>query len=209
MDGISFFDIVVGVIILFLGLKGLLDGFVKEFFGLAGIIGGIYYGSRYADVIGKFISDNIFVIKNEAALTFVGFITGLFTIWLAMVLLGSLVTKLTHASGMGMLNKLLGLLFGWAKIFLIIAVLIYAVSSIEAFKGFIAKYTKNSVLYPVLVKTGGYIIKLKPQEFIGTPVKEQTAQTTKELQTDIKNETSKIVEKKIKEAIETNLSKEQ
>ena len=38
----SIFDLVVGSIILLLGLKGILNGFFKELFGLIGIVGGIF-----------------------------------------------------------------------------------------------------------------------------------------------------------------------
>ncbi len=201
MEQITTFDIVVVLIVLVLGLKGIIDGFVKEFFGLAGIVGGIYFGSRYADVVGRFISDNIFTIKNEAALTFVGFIIGLFAIWIAMALLGSLVTKLTHMSGLGFFNRLLGVLFGWVKIFFILSIIVYAISSMELTKRLIEKYTKNSALYPLLIKTGGYIIKLKPEDFVSDNLKEKSSQvldkakeqTTQEIQKEI---TNKIVHNK-------------
>ncbi|MRJ02747.1 MAG: CvpA family protein [Epsilonproteobacteria bacterium] len=165
METLSTFDLVVGAIIFFLGLKGLVDGFIKEFFGLAGIIGGIYYGSRYAEEVGRWISDNIFYIKNEAALSFVGFVVTLAGVWIAMVIVASLITSLTHASGMGTLNRLLGVLFGWAKIFLIFSVLIYAASHIGFTQSLIQKYTKNSRLYPLMLEAGGYIIHLKPEDF--------------------------------------------
>ena len=197
MEQITSFDIVVALIILILGLKGIIDGFIKEFFGLAGIIGGIYFGSRYADIVGKFISDNIFTIKNEAALTFVGFIVGLFAIWIAMAILGSLVTKLTHMSGLGFFNRLLGVLFGWAKIFLIFSVIIYAVSSMELTKRFIEKYTKNSLLYPLMIETGGYIIKLKPENFVSKNIQQKSSQILQKAKEETAQEiTNNIVNNK-------------
>jgi len=188
MEGITTFDLLIGAIIFFLGLKGLIDGFIKEFFGLAGIIGGIYYGSRYAETVGRWISENIFTIKNEAALSFVGFIATLAAIWIAMVILGNLVTKLTHASGAGTINRVLGVLFGWAKIFLIFSVLIYAASSIEFTKKVIQKYTKDSLLYPLMVQTGGYIIKLKPEDFVSEDLKESGAKAAQEVSEAAKEE---------------------
>ncbi|MRI58198.1 MAG: colicin V synthesis protein [Epsilonproteobacteria bacterium] len=208
MEQLSTFDIVIGAIILLLGLKGLIDGFVKEFFGLAGIIGGIYYGSRYAQQIGEFIHHNIFPIKNEAALTFIGFLVGLFAIWIAMVLLGNIVSKLTSASGMGMINKLLGLLFGWAKIFLIFSVIIYALSSMEVTKRVIEKYTKNSLLYPLMMEAGGYIIKLKPQDLVSNDIKEKGSQTTTQIKEETKKSAIETAKERIVKEIEENLSKE-
>jgi membrane protein required for colicin V production len=48
----SIFDLIVGSIILLLGLKGILNGFFKELFGLIGIVGGIFVGSRVANEVG-------------------------------------------------------------------------------------------------------------------------------------------------------------
>ncbi|BAF70285.1 CvpA family protein [Nitratiruptor sp. SB155-2] len=201
MEHITSFDIVIALIIFILGLKGLIDGFVKEFFGLAGIIGGIYFGSRYADTVGSFIDHNIITIKNEAALTFVGFLVGLFGIWIAMALLGNLVTKLTHMSGLGFFNRLFGVLFGWAKIFLIFAVIIYAISSMEITKRVLEKYTKNSILYPLMIQTGAYIIKLKPEDFVSQDVQGKSSRllqnTKKDLQTKAIHQTIDSTAKKL------------
>ncbi len=197
MEQLSTFDLIIALIIFLLGLKGLLDGFVKEFFGLAGIIGGIYYGSRYAETIGQWISHTIYPIKNEAAMTFIGFLVGLFGIWISMVYLGKLVTKLTHASGMGAINKILGVLFGWAKIFLIFSVIIYALSSMELTKRVIQKYTKGSILYPLMVKTGGYIIKLKPEDLIAPDMKERSAKAGQEVTKEVEKSAIQSAKEKI------------
>ncbi len=207
MQHFSSFDLIVGAIILFLGLKGLLDGFVKEFFGLSGIIGGIYFGSRYAQAIGEFISQNLIKINNEAAISFVGFLVGLFGIWLGMVLLGNLFTKLTHAGGMGWTNKMLGLLFGWAKIFLIFSVIAYAISSIEATKSVVQKYTKNSLLFPLLITTGERIIKLKPEQFLSSDVKREGAKVAKDVQEDVQKSAVEQVKKAIMKRVEENITK--
>ncbi len=202
MEGITTFDLLIGAIIFFLGLKGLIDGFVKEFFGLAGIIGGIYYGSRYAEKVGRWISDNIFAIKNEAALSFVGFIAALATIWIGMVILANLVTKLTHASGAGTINRILGVLFGWAKIFLIFSVLIYAASSIEFTKRIVQKYTNGSLLYPIMVETGGYIIKLKPEDFIADDVKQSGNKALEEVSKKAEEEIVKTGLEKVEKTLQ-------
>ena len=204
MEQLSTFDLVVALIIFLLGLKGLLDGFVKEFFGLAGIIGGIYYGSRYAEAIGQWISHTIYPIKNEAAMTFVGFLVGLFGIWIAMVYLGKLVTKLTHASGMGLINKILGVAFGWAKIFLIFSVIVYALSSMELTKRVIQKYTKDSILYPLMVKTGGYIIRLKPDDLIAPNIKERSAKAGQEVTKEVEQSAIQSAKEQIIKQIKEN-----
>ena len=56
MDAVSWFDLVVVALVLVLGIKGLLNGFIKEIFGIIGLIGGVIVASRYADEVGEFIS---------------------------------------------------------------------------------------------------------------------------------------------------------
>lgn len=68
MANVSMFDIISLALVLILGIKGIINGFVKEVFGLLGIIGGIYFASRYAPVAGKMISDHIFAFGNQASL---------------------------------------------------------------------------------------------------------------------------------------------
>jgi len=206
MENFGYFDIILGIIIILLGLKGLIDGFIKEFFGLLGIIGGIYFGSHYGENVGKLISDNIFTIKNPAALSFVGFLLTLGAFWLAMLLIGKLFAKLSSASGMGMLDRIAGFIFGAAKIFLIFSVIVYAISNIEATKKTLEKYTKNSLLYPYMIKTGSYIIKLNPKE-ITQKVEEKTNEVKESIKKNVSEEGLKTIKEKITQTLETNKTK--
>lgn len=174
---ISYFDAIIAGIVIILGFKGFKNGFVNEFFDFAGIIGGIYYGSRYAHDIGEWISHNIFLIKNDAALTFIGFIVGLFGIWIGVNFLAKLIIQLTDIKGKGIFDQVFGFFMEGTKIFFIISVIIYALSNIAVTKNILTKYAKDSVLYPILVKTGGYIIKLRP-EHITSSVKKAVVKNT-------------------------------
>lgn len=198
MESFSYFDLAVVIFIILLGLKGIIDGFIKELFGLIGIIGGIYIGSHYAVDVGNFINKNIFKIKNEAALSFIGFLVALGAFWLAMLLIGKLFSKLSSASGMGLLDRIAGFLFGGAKIFLIFSIISYALYNIEAVKNMVEKYTKDSLLFPLMIKTGSYIIKLNPKD-ITKKVQEKSLMIKDELQNSIENEAIKKIEEKILE----------
>ena len=205
MDGLTTFDIIIGATILFLGLKGILDGFIKELFALIGIIGGIYIGSHYNQDIGIFIDQNIFHIKNEAALSFIGFLIGLILFWIAMIILGKFFAKLINLSGLSIIDKLLGFLFGAAKIFLIFSVIAYAIYNIEATKKVVNKYTKNSLFFPLMLDTGSYIVKVSPKE-----LKQKVEKKSEEIKSSIKNsaekESIKTIKNKIKN-LENNKSR--
>ena len=159
---IHYFDIVVGVIVLLLGLKGILNGFFKEIFGLIGIIGGIFVASRVGHHGGTYLNDSIFNFSSEAAVSFTGFLVTLALFWLVMVIVGVAFKKLSSLSGLGPVDKILGFIVGSGKFFLIAAVISFAIYNIKAVRSSLDSALKGSVLFPVLVETGGYIMKIDP-----------------------------------------------
>ena len=156
----NYFDLVVAVIILLLGLKGILNGFFKELFGLIGIVGGIFIASRVGNDVGAFLNENIFHFESQAVVSFSGFLLTLALFWLAMIGLGHLFKKLSSLSGLGALDRIAGFVIGSGKFFLIAAVIAYALNNINAVRDNIQEPLKNSILFPVLVETGGYIMHL-------------------------------------------------
>jgi membrane protein required for colicin V production len=161
---LNYFDIIAGVIILLLGLKGIINGFFKEIFGLVGIIGGIFVASRVGDDVGQYLSDTIFNFSNQSAISFTGFLVSLAIFWLLMIITGMIFQKLSKLSGLGALDKVLGFVFGASKFFLIAAVIAFAISNIKSLKPTLDSMMENSILYPVFVSTGGFIMKIDPVE---------------------------------------------
>jgi membrane protein required for colicin V production len=159
----NYFDLIVAIIILLLGLKGILNGFFKELFGLIGIIGGIFIASRTGENVGMFLNENIFHFKSQAVVSFSGFLLTLALFWLAMVGLGHLFKKLGALSGLGPVDRIAGFVLGSGKFFLIAAVIAYALNNINAIRENIREPLHNSILFPVLVETGSYIMHLDPK----------------------------------------------
>lgn len=208
----SYFDIVLSVVVLFLGLKGVLNGFFKELFGFIGIIGGIFVASRVGGNVGKFINDLVLKFENDAAISFTGFLVTLLLFWLFMIGVGITFKKLSSLSGFGIFDKILGFIFSAGKFFLIAAVIAYATYSIKAMKENLDSMMKNSALFPVLVKTGSAIMKLDPIN-ISDDTNETINKSSKIIEDDnvkdLQNSALKIVEntkKKISETAEQNLS---
>ncbi len=154
----SIFDLIVGSIILLLGLKGILNGFFKELFGLIGIIGGIFIGSRIAKDVGTFLSDAIFKFESPAAISFLGFLVTLAVFWGSMIAIGILFKKFSKMSGLGMMDKVLGFVFGSGKFFFIASVIVYAVYNFKAVRDNIDM--EGSFMFPALVETGRVIMKI-------------------------------------------------
>ena len=200
----NYFDLVVAAIILLLGLKGIINGFFKEIFGLIGIIGGIFIASRMGDEVGLYLSDNIFKFDNSSAISFTGFLVTLALFWLGMIFLGAIFKKLSNLSGLGIIDKLLGFVFGSSKFFLIAAVIAHSAYNIQSVKSSIDSALGNSVLFPILVSTGAFIMKMDPikmSDNINKTVDKATQTITSKVNETVKEEMTKKVEA-IKEEIQ-------
>ena len=163
MIDFNYFDITIGAIVLILGIKGFMSGFVKEVFGLVGLVGGVYLASRISDDAALFIDSNFIHIENTTLLKLIGFLAILTVVWLGAAILGSIFSKLTSLSGLGFMNRLLGFVAGGGKYFIIFALIVTALSNITLVKDNMGKYINNSILYPYLLKTGSSIIHLDPK----------------------------------------------
>jgi membrane protein required for colicin V production len=159
MENTNIFDIVVLVLIFFLGLKGLFRGFIKELFGIAGIVGGVYVASRLSEDVASFITP-IFSIQSESLAILIGFVLTLALIWVVIYIVGMGVSKATELSGLGIVDRILGFIFGAGKIFLIFSIIAYSLSSVKAIEDKLKSKTKNSIMFPILKDAGSYIIKL-------------------------------------------------
>lgn len=160
MMDFNYFDVTILAIILILGIKGFMQGFIKEFFGLLGLIGGVYIGSRFAERAGAFMDINLIHLENPAILKLIGFLVILLVIWLGFTLIGAIFSKLTSVSGLSFINRLLGFIMGGGKYFLIFSLIVTALSHVKLVQDNLGKYTKDSVLYPYLEKTGAYLINM-------------------------------------------------
>jgi membrane protein required for colicin V production len=186
MIDFNYFDVTIGAIVLILGIKGFINGFIKEVFGLIGLIGGVYLASRLTGDASTFIDTNFIHIENTALLKLLGFLTILTIVWMGATILGSVFSKLTSASGLGFINRLLGFIAGGGKYFIIFALIVTALSNVSLVKDNVQKYVKDSVLYPYLLKAGTSIIHLDPKvlgleqsstaELVTSTVKEVTNQ---------------------------------
>lgn len=161
---LNYFDLAIGIIVLLLGLKGIINGFFKEMFGLIGIVGGIFIASRIGNVVGKEINDAVFHFSSDAAVNFTGFLLTLAVFWIIMIVLGMLFKKMSKLSGLGAADKILGFLFGSGKFFLIGSIIVYAVFNIKTIRENLAPAMENSILFPIMVDTGSYIMHLDPAE---------------------------------------------
>lgn len=207
MNNIEIFDIVVVALVTVLGLKGLFRGFTKEFFGLVGIVGGVFIASRIAKDTGMLI-DGIIPIENDNTLLLVGFVVSLAIFWIIAYALGTVLAKVFSLSGLGIFDKALGFTFGAGKIFLLFSIIAYAVSQVKSINDNLEPKLKNSIVFPVLKDTGSYIVKLDTSDF-GEQVTEQldgVVNSAKETIKDMSKEELEKQAKMLKEQLEETTS---
>jgi len=195
MQEFNLFDLVVLVVTVLLGLKGLFNGLIKEAFGLIGIIGGIYVASRLASTVGRMLAPSI-GIDNSASISLMGFIVSLAVFWIVAYIVGTIITKITSLSGLGIFDRLLGFLFGMGKIFCILAVIVYALSRISAINTKIESLVGASIAYPLLLQTGNYIVKLREVP-LALEAKKAVNSTVEAAKKNFKDVNTKNIEKQV------------
>ncbi|MBN2963648.1 CvpA family protein [Sulfurospirillum sp. T05] len=166
MEHIVWFDIITISLILLLGFKGILNGFVKETFGLLGVVGGIFIASRYAQEAGAFIDASVYAFDNKASLFLVGFIALLLCFWILCLIVGKIVAKLLSLSALSGIDKIAGFFVGSAKIFLVFSIFIAAISNIDFVQKKIDAHMTQSFMYPIFMEVGQKIVELRPDDFI-------------------------------------------
>ncbi len=159
MDFITWFDIIVIAVVVILGIKGVINGLIKEVFGLIGIIGGVIIASRNANLVGEQISLYLYELSDSAEFFF-GFLLALLLFWFICLLLGNLLSKMLKMSGLGFVDRLLGFFVGAAKIFLVLAILAAIVSKISILNQKISPYFEGSKVYPILLSAGQFIMAM-------------------------------------------------
>lgn len=178
MQLIQWFDILIIGFVLILGIKGIINGLIKEIFGLIGLIGGLVVSSRFSHIAGEFIKDKIYNIQNQSMLDFVAFISLWICFWIVCLLIGKFLAKLVGASGLGFLDRIGGFIAGSGKIFLVLSAILAVISNTNL-NTKIEPYFKDSNVYPILLSAGKWIanmdvktIKDDIQNVVAKPQKE-------------------------------------
>jgi len=115
-------DIVLGALIIYGVVKGFFKGLFVEVASLLALVLGVYGAVHFSNYASEFLSNH--VDWSEKALSVTSFAITFVIIVLAISLTGKAMTKLANFAALGIINKLLGALFGGLKIALILSVLL-------------------------------------------------------------------------------------
>ena len=139
-------DIILGALILYGLIKGLSKGFFVEVTSLLALLVGVYGAVHFSNYAAEFLSDRF--EWGEKTINITAFAITFVVIVLAISLAGKALTKLADFAALGVLNKLLGGLFGGLKIALILSILLLIFNALNKTIPFVSdEEIEASVLY--------------------------------------------------------------
>ena len=154
----SYLDLFFGLIITWGGYSGYSKGIVKELSSVLGIIMGIFFAKNYYPYLDlklhqTFESEAGFISILSLILIF------LFTI-MVFKIIAKLLTKFLKKIALGLLNKIVGSVFGIIKSILFLCVIIFIFSKINNLVGIIeSQKLDQSFFYSKIDKINTVIIK--------------------------------------------------
>jgi uncharacterized membrane protein required for colicin V production len=176
-------DMIIAGLILFLSLKGLVNGFTKELFNFIGLIVGIAVAARMNITVGQFISENIFPIENDPALRMVGFVTVLVAIWVISTLFSSIIDSVS-SDEVGFFSRILGYILTILRYVAIFSIILVSVKNVDLISKKLEVYSQDSKMMSSLNEIGNKLLNREEEE----PIKENN---------ETKNENHKIRTEKI------------
>ncbi|RKE98648.1 CvpA family protein [Ichthyenterobacterium magnum] len=142
----SVIDIVLGALLLFGLIRGFMKGLFVEVASLVALIAGVYGAIHFSDFAASFFQDK--VDWDEKYINIVAFAITFVIIVLVIGLAGKALTKLADFAALGILNKLLGGVFGVLKIGMILSILLIVFDNMNNTIPFADKDDLNdSILY--------------------------------------------------------------
>jgi membrane protein required for colicin V production len=147
----NIFDIVIAALLIFGFVRGVMKGLFVEVASLVALIAGVYGAIHFSYFIGDFLKESVSWSEEYVSLT--AFAGTFIIIIIVISLLGKVLTKLADFASLGVINKILGGVFGALKIGLILSVVFIFFGKINNTIPFIKKKTlEESILYKPVKK---------------------------------------------------------
>jgi len=159
----SYLDLFFGLIIAWGAYSGFSKGLIKELASIVGVIAGIFLAKNYYPYLDLklkpiFESDANFISILSATVIF------LITIMLFKII-AKILTKLLKIIALGLLNRIIGSVFGFIKTVLLLCILVFIFSNINRVISIIeAEKLNQSFFYPKIEKINNLIIESNYRE---------------------------------------------
>lgn len=142
----SIIDIILAALLLFGFIRGIFKGLFVEIASLVALVLGVYGAIHFSYFAADFLESK--VDWNEKTINIIAFAITFVIIVLVISLAGKALTKLADFAALGLLNKLLGGVFGALKVGLILSILLIMFNKLNNTLPFMEKEDlEKSILY--------------------------------------------------------------
>lgn len=156
--GFHVVDMIIVGLVLFLAIRGLVNGFSKELFNFLALIGGIAIAARTNETVGKFIAEqNILPELSSDFQKLIGFATVLIFILIIFNIISSIRTKFRTETP-GVISRILGYLISVTRYIFIFSLIIFGISNADFLREKLSKHYEKSQLFQPMVELGGELL---------------------------------------------------
>jgi membrane protein required for colicin V production len=166
----NIFDIIIAALLIFGFVRGVMKGLFVEVASLVALIAGVYGAIHFSYFIGDILNE--YVSWSEEYVSLTAFAGTFIVIIIVIAFLGKILTKLADFASLGVINKILGGVFGALKIGLILSVVFIFFGKINDTIPFMEKKTlEESILYEPVKKVAPTIFPsiMKGEEDLKNP----------------------------------------
>ncbi|MGY8908306.1 MAG: CvpA family protein [Flavobacteriales bacterium] len=140
-------DIIIVVILIFAAVRGFITGLFSSVASLVAIVAGVFCAIHYSHYVEAEFQDSVLEWSSNTY-KIASFAITFLVVILTILFLGKLLTKLADISSLGLLNKILGGIFGALKWSLILSVIFLLFDKFNKTIPFVEKETlEESILY--------------------------------------------------------------
>jgi len=162
--GFHLIDMIIVGLVLFLAIRGLVNGFSKELFNFLALIGGIAVAARTHTVVGKFISEqNILPELSSDFQKLIGFATVLIVVLIIFNIISSLSTRF-RSNNPGFISRLVGYLISVARYVFIFSLIIFGINNADFLREKLSKHYEGSKLFQPMVQIGAKLLNVDQTE---------------------------------------------
>lgn len=148
----NFVDFIIIFLVLYAAATGFRKGFIVEVFMLLALLTGLYAGIHFSDWTASFISQNFNV--SGKYLRIVAFIITFLAVSSMVYFAGKIIERMLKIIQLGLINSVLGLLFGVIKMVFILSIAIFLMETYDGTGGLLPKKVKKeSFLYEPIKTT--------------------------------------------------------
>ena len=152
----TFFDIVVGILLVWGLFKGLKNGLFVEIASLLALIVGLYGAIHFSYVTGDYLKEQ--VNWSETYVKIAAFLITFFLIVVLIHFAGKFLTKIADFAMLGLLNKIAGGVFGALKTAIILGALLIFFERLTDTFNFVDEETKKSSIFYEPIKEIGALV---------------------------------------------------